>query len=165
MTRKKSRPAYLHPDQVVQEFNFNIPEMLLNYMDHKRLKVFLHKGLACVNPECDREGTRLVMWYDYNRPKNQPPWKGLHIDILAGDTLMTVDHILPKSKGGRDTLENLNPMCSPCNSSKKDKFSFHCDVCGGDDFRVGRKGTAVCNGICYDFHLAFGHYPQTTIRN
>jgi 5-methylcytosine-specific restriction endonuclease McrA len=34
---------------------------------------------------------------------------------------MTIDHILPRSKGGKDTLENLQPMCSSCNAKKADK--------------------------------------------
>ena len=31
---------------------------------------------------------------------------------------LTVDHILPKEKGGSDTWENLIIACSPCNSKK-----------------------------------------------
>lgn len=161
MTRKKNRPAWRHPNQVIVEYTHNIPEILKNYMDHKRLKVFLHKGLKCVS--CGREGDRLVLWYDYVRKGDFLPSRGLHVDVIAGDVLMTVDHILPKSKGGRDTLENLDPMCSPCNSKKKDKFEFHCDVCGGYEYRVGTRGGAACDGICYDFYLVFGNYPETLV--
>lgn len=35
-----------------------------------------------------------------------------------GLTLMTRDHILPKSKGGKDTLDNYQTMCEPCNMLK-----------------------------------------------
>lgn len=31
---------------------------------------------------------------------------------------LTVDHVLPLSKGGSDDLENLQFLCLPCNSSK-----------------------------------------------
>ena len=34
---------------------------------------------------------------------------------------LTVDHILPKEKGGSDTWENLIIACSPCNSKKGNK--------------------------------------------
>ena len=34
------------------------------------------------------------------------------------DQVMTLDHILPRSKGGSDHLSNLVPACRPCNSSK-----------------------------------------------
>lgn len=33
----------------------------------------------------------------------------------------TIDHILPKKRGGTDCLENLTPACSKCNTEKGDK--------------------------------------------
>lgn len=33
----------------------------------------------------------------------------------------SVDHVVPLSKGGSDDRENLQLLCRPCNSSKKDK--------------------------------------------
>jgi predicted phage replisome organizer len=33
----------------------------------------------------------------------------------------TIDHIIPRSKGGADIEENIVPCCKSCNSSKKDK--------------------------------------------
>ena len=33
----------------------------------------------------------------------------------------TVDHVLPKSRGGRDTWENLVAACSKCNNNKGDR--------------------------------------------
>lgn len=33
---------------------------------------------------------------------------------------MTIDHIIPKSKGGKDTLDNLQPMYPQCNTLKGD---------------------------------------------
>ena len=31
---------------------------------------------------------------------------------------LTIDHIIPKQKGGKDSWENLIIACSPCNSRK-----------------------------------------------
>lgn len=43
----------------------------------------------------------------------------LHWDLYAANgTLMTIDHILPKSKGGKNKMSNYQMMCSPCNHQK-----------------------------------------------
>ena len=34
---------------------------------------------------------------------------------------LTVDHVLPISKGGRHEKGNIQPLCLSCNSGKKDK--------------------------------------------
>lgn len=34
---------------------------------------------------------------------------------------LTLDHVIPLSKGGRHTKENVVPACGPCNSKKRDK--------------------------------------------
>ncbi len=35
---------------------------------------------------------------------------------------MTLDHVLPKSRGGKDTWENLVAACVPCNNRKGDRL-------------------------------------------
>lgn len=37
------------------------------------------------------------------------------------DAPMTIDHIVPKAKGGRDTWENLVTACTKCNNKKGDR--------------------------------------------
>lgn len=37
------------------------------------------------------------------------------------DTL-TIDHIVPKSKGGLNTYENVVSACKPCNNKKRDRY-------------------------------------------
>lgn len=34
---------------------------------------------------------------------------------------LTLDHVMPKSRGGKDTWENLTTCCSKCNSKKGNK--------------------------------------------
>jgi len=47
-----------------------------------------------------------------------------HLNLYAytweGEVLMTKDHIIPKSKGGRDTLDNMQTLCIRCNQEKGD---------------------------------------------
>ncbi|MGK9369051.1 HNH endonuclease [Melioribacter sp. Ez-97] len=38
-----------------------------------------------------------------------------------GDLPLTVDHVVPKSRGGSDTWENLVAACLPCNNKKGDR--------------------------------------------
>ena len=88
-------------------------ELKTKYSRHKRLKTFNTKGLNCVS--CSRVGKYLIAAKDNGGQ--------IHLDIYTEDFhLMTVDHIKPKSKGGTYNIENLDPMCSECNSEKSDKW-------------------------------------------
>lgn len=40
------------------------------------------------------------------------------------EILMTKDHIIPRAKGGPDSLENMQTMCAPCNCKKADKIVY-----------------------------------------
>lgn len=40
----------------------------------------------------------------------------------AKDIKLTRDHVVPLSRGGRDSIDNIVPACQPCNSRKRDKL-------------------------------------------
>ena len=43
--------------------------------------------------------------------------------VYCGDhKSLCLDHVIPESKGGPTTAENLVTACTPCNSSKRDKM-------------------------------------------
>lgn len=85
------------------------------YKDHRRLMVFFHKGMECANPHCSTVGSRLIIGKD--RGGN------LHVDVYTDELeLMTVDHLVPVSKGGSNRLDNKVPLCRKCNAWKSNKF-------------------------------------------
>lgn len=44
-----------------------------------------------------------------------------HVCHYCGGRATTADHIVPKSKGGTDSMDNLVAACLPCNGSKGDR--------------------------------------------
>lgn len=41
---------------------------------------------------------------------------------------LTIDHVIPKSKGGNNTFENLVTCCKSCNSIKNNKLLEECNL-------------------------------------
>lgn len=40
--------------------------------------------------------------------------------VVADKSELTADHVLPRSKGGKDDINNIIMVCKHCNSSKRD---------------------------------------------
>lgn len=38
------------------------------------------------------------------------------------DMKLTIDHVVPIFQGGKHSADNVQPLCGPCNSRKKDKY-------------------------------------------
>lgn len=80
----------------------------------QRYQTFFTKGTKCIC--CGIEGR-------YFAKEKVGCDKSYHLNLYAIDkngeeVLMTKDHILPKSKGGRDHISNYQPMCVKCNKAK-----------------------------------------------
>lgn len=48
-------------------------------------------------------------------------WACLRCGVSHLDSPLTVDHVIPLSKGGSDSILNVQPLCLSCNSAKKDR--------------------------------------------
>jgi len=94
-----------------------------SYCNHRvkmtsgRLKIF-KKSIRCV--KCGIEGK-------YFAVEKHRKDKGYHLNLYALDKdgheiLMTKDHIIPVSKGGKNHILNYQTMCCICNEEKADKL-------------------------------------------
>lgn len=70
----------------------------MGIINPKHRKV-LYKRCNGICPEC---GRKMLL----NNPK-------------AINSYMTVDHIVPRSKGGTNNIGNLRPLCRACNMARK----------------------------------------------
>ena len=52
------------------------------------------------------------------------PHINLYAKVQNGYRLMTQDHIIPKSKGGSDSLNNLQTLCVKCNNKKGNQIDW-----------------------------------------
>lgn len=83
-----------------------------------RMRTFALKGLKCAT--CERIGS----FFAFEIPiKCNNPNTNWHLNLYSVDEdgeeiLMTMDHIHPKSKGGKNSLGNVQTMCSICNFRK-----------------------------------------------
>lgn len=99
---RKTNSRQTQSDMVVD--GFNVRPISLRYM------TFYQKGVRCVC--CGKEGTHFRLCGDDDTNRR-------HFNLYADDgSLLTKDHIVPKSKGGRDNVDNMQTMCEQCNKRK-----------------------------------------------
>lgn len=90
-------------------------EKIYTYSD--RYKTFFSKGYKCC--VCGIEGKYFALERSVNS-------KRYHLNLYAvnnngEEVLMTKDHIIPKSRGGKNNLDNYQPMCTICNGIKGER--------------------------------------------
>lgn len=86
-----------------------------------RIYLYAAKGVTCVH--CGKQG----MFFAAEKTKDQLTPKChlnlYHINKAGKETMITVDHIVPKSKGGGNEMSNLQPLCIECNGRKGNTIS------------------------------------------
>ena len=72
--------------------------------------------------------------------------------IYCGNTSESIDHILPRSKGGLSTTENCVPACLACNGDKSNSEAFY--WYRGQKFYDPRRAMAIRAWLEGDIRLA-----------
>lgn len=107
-----------HNFLIVKEYTIEEGIEICKKSKSKRLKSLSklsEQSTKCNNPTCNVIGTKFCIGTD--KAGNN------HIDLYSEDmTMITIDHIMPKSKGGKNTIDNYQLLCKPCNELKGDKI-------------------------------------------
>lgn len=101
----------------------NIGKHRTEYLGHfvnmasQRYRLFKNKGVKCAH--CGLAGKFFGL-------ERHTKWERPHFNLYALDksgneVMMTKDHIVPKSKGGKDRQSNYQVLCCLCNVKKGDK--------------------------------------------
>jgi 5-methylcytosine-specific restriction endonuclease McrA len=116
----------IEPNQTILVLNASYEP--INFTNWKRAIVLLMKNKA------QALGKRVIRLVNYiklpyeklsqNRPSRAMIYKrdGHKCQYCGSTKNLTIDHIIPRSRGGEDTWENLVVACMPCNSKKSDKL-------------------------------------------
>lgn len=102
------------------------------------MSALLKPATLCCAPGCNRLTHSRYCdqhphYYDRQRPSvkergySGKPWQAVRKQVLDRDVWCsdckispadTVDHIVPKAKGGTDQLQNLRALCKSCHSKR-----------------------------------------------
>lgn len=118
------KPKHYSIDEVLSETVFrkdykknpakvNFDGEWINMGSH-RYQCFALYGTDCV--DCGIEGKYFIM--ERQGAVGQFHFNLYALDDFGNEVLMTKDHILPRSRGGRDEISNYQPMCTYCNGKK-----------------------------------------------
>jgi hypothetical protein len=125
----------------------------LHFTNWKRAVILLFKEKAKV---ISSRVIRLVNYViiPFQRMSNMYPTRNLiykrdsnKCQYCGSTKSLTIDHVIPKSKGGEDTWENLVVACSPCNVKKGDKFLEQTNM------KLQRKPLAPVSKVLMDLEL------------
>lgn len=126
------RKCYYIPDSITEEDG---TEYIIGHkqfvvkINSFRYKIF-EKNLDCYN--CGIVGSFFYL-QQHKKMNRHTADNVAHFNLYAEDKLninggniilMTQDHLIPKSKGGQDTLQNLKTMCFLCNHDKADNINY-----------------------------------------
>jgi len=96
-------------------------------MTSQRYQLFKLKGTVCC--ECGLHASFFAKERHFRKKDFDPNDIKFHFNLYGFDVidnqlkeiLFTKDHIIPKSAGGKNNMDNYNVMCHPCNREKDNR--------------------------------------------
>ena len=105
---RKSRDKYAEERNAYQrEYGKENRDKLTLFTNIRRAR-----KLAAEGSHTDKEWQSLKAFYDY---------KCLCCGKREPEIQLTRDHVIPLTKGGTDSIDNVQPLCARCNSKKNNK--------------------------------------------
>lgn len=88
------------------------------------------------SPSFEMELPSVVSLKDYVRPSRHPAFTRFNVFLrdrfscqyCGAKTDLTFDHLVPRSRGGLTTWENVITACSPCNLRKGSRMPDECEM-------------------------------------
>lgn len=71
-----------------------------------------------------------------------------NVCLACGKSEVTIDHIVPISKGGSSNIDNLQPLCGRCNTRKRDEIIDYRSLMHGRGEGERSKSWPGPNGSC-----------------
>ena len=91
------------------------------------------------SPSCEFKLPSVIALKEYIQPNHTPAFTRYNVFLrdawhcqYCGDIkhtkALTFDHVIPRSRGGRTSWDNIVAACKPCNTRKGSKLPKECDM-------------------------------------
>jgi len=95
-----------------------------------RVNIVANYDFAVRSPSFEMQLPSVVCLKNYIRPSRSPAFTRFNVFLrdrfecqyCGSDEELTFDHVVPRSRGGHTTWENVVAACSPCNLRKGNKL-------------------------------------------
>lgn len=89
-------------------------------MGSHRYQLFVLKGTDCV--KCGIKGRFFALEQAIFNNTKKFHFNLYGVNKYGNEVMITKDHIIPRSKGGKNILDNYQPLCINCNQYKANKI-------------------------------------------